>query len=113
MATVLQARGAGASGQQPNGIVAQYQLDGINGTPETLGSGVGPYDSGNILGTVPPGKPGVKLVKGTIQRATDLITDGTPGQPNWLASTSGVGVVPTENTAQRADAGLSLAANHE
>lgn len=109
MSAVLQARGAAASGQQPNGIVQQYQLAGT-----VASTTITPYDSGTILGTVPPGKAGIKLVSGVIQRATDLICDSTAGVTgNALVVTSGVGVVPTVNPAQLASAGLSLAPEHE
>jgi len=96
MATTLAARTLGK--------VAQYGVDSAN---------VGPYDSGTILGTVPPGKAGLKLVSGVIQNVTDLTADGTPGVANWLAATSGVGVDPTVNTAQDPANGLSLAPQHE
>jgi hypothetical protein len=96
MATTLAARTAGK--------VAQYGIDSAN---------VKPYDSGNILGTVPPGKAGIKLIDGTVQNATDLTTDGTAGVANWLACTSGVGVDPTVNSAQIESNGLSLAPQTE
>jgi len=88
MAANLYAAGSGQVGQQVQGVVAQYQLDGTNGTSELSAtsinpsggpSGVTPYDSGTILGTVPPGKPGLKLVDGTVQRASSIIADSTAG----------------------------------
>jgi hypothetical protein len=91
------------------GSVAQYQSVGKSGV-----TGVTPRDSGNILGTVPPGKAGIKLVSGVIQNAADLAVDGTAGVTgNALLPTSGRGVTPTLNTAQAASAGLSLAPEHE
>ena len=38
-----------------------------------------PYDSGSILGTVPPGQTGLKLIDGTQQSATTAAADSTPG----------------------------------
>jgi hypothetical protein len=38
-----------------------------------------PYDSGSILGTVPPGQPGLKLTDGTQQSATTAKADATAG----------------------------------
>lgn len=38
-----------------------------------------PYDSGSILGTVPPGKTGLKLTDGTQQSATTAKADATAG----------------------------------
>lgn len=119
----LNANGAAVSGQQPAGVVAQYQRDGTNGTAELSNtsinpgggpSGVTPYDSGTILGTVPPGKPGLKLVDGTIQRASQIVADGTAGVTgNALTSTAGVGVTPTKPVGQGQSEGLSLSASHE
>jgi len=51
-----------------------YQVDGVNGTKTVL-----PYDSGTILGTVPPGKPGLKLTDGTQQSFVTTAADATPG----------------------------------
>jgi len=118
MAAVIEANGGGISGQQPAGIVAQYQIDATAGVSELSNtsinpgggpSGVTPYDSGTILGTVPPGKPGLKLVNGTIQRASALVCDATPGVVgNALVCTSGVGLVPTPPVGQGKSAGLSV-----
>jgi hypothetical protein len=115
MAASLQARGAAASGQQPNGKAIQYQLNATDGNADgTANSGVGPYDSGNILGHVQPGGSGKKLVDGTIQRATDLICDSTAGVVgNALQPTAGVGVTPTKPSAQGQENGLSLGPEFE
>jgi hypothetical protein len=92
---VLAANGAADAGQQPAGVVAQYLVDGVLGTPE-LGSanagpsGVMPYDSGTILGTIPPGKPGLKLVNGTVQRASQIIS-------TQVAGSTGNSLTPTFN----------------
>jgi hypothetical protein len=110
----LVARGSAASGEQPNGMAKQYQLSGTNAA-----ASVHPYDSGTILGTVPPGKPGIKLIDGTIQNATDLICN-TNSLGNTLPSTASevvAGVVqsgvPAVNAAQVESAGLSLAPQTE
>ena len=120
MPATLFANGAAQSGQQKAGVSAQYQVDGKVGTSELSStsihpgggpSGVSPYDSGTILGTVPPGKPGLKLVNGTVQRASAIIADATTGVTgNALTCVSGVGVVPTTPTGQGKSAGLSLSA---
>lgn len=91
--------------------VAQYQLSSTNNSAT-----ITPYDSGTILGTTPPGKAGIKLVSGVIQNASDLTCDGSnpnDANGNALLASSGVGVVPTVNSAQLASAGLSLAPEHE
>ena len=94
----LEAAGSGVAGSQVKGVTAQYQLDATNGTAELSStsinpgggpSGVHPYDSGTILGTVPPGKPGIKLVDGTVQRSNVLITTGPNN--NCLQSSYAVG----------------------
>ena len=100
-------RGSAVAGEQPNGVVAQYQLAGTNSAAV-----IGPYDSGTILGTTPPGKAGIKLISGVVQNATDLICNNAP-LGNTLPSSTGVGLTPTRNVAQEASAGLSLAPQHE
>jgi hypothetical protein len=102
-------RGTGAAGEQPNGIAAQYQLAGTKGLASTA---IMPYDSGNIMGHVNPGKPAAKLVNGTIQNATDLICNNQP-LGNTLPAVTGSGLVASENPVQTQTAGLSLAASHE
>jgi hypothetical protein len=104
-------RGSAAAGEQPNGIVAPYQLSGEDGLASTA---ITPYDSGTILGTVPPGKAGIKLVSGVIQNATDLICNVSP-LGNTLTSANRPQDLgdPIVNTAQAASAGLSLAPEHE
>lgn len=123
MAANLYAAGSGQAGQQVQGVVAQYQLDGTNGTSELSATsinpsggptGVTPYDSGTILGTVPPGKAGLKLVDGTVQRAASIISDSTPGVVgNALQPTAGVGLTPTPPTGSNPADGLSQAPNRE
>ena len=118
MAAILEPNGAGASGQQPAGIVAQYQSDAIGGT-----TGVKPYDSGTILGTVPPGKAGLKLVNGTVQRAAQIVADSTAGVvgnalvPTYNEVGSGAAAgfdgVPVPPAGSTASDGLSLAPQHE
>jgi hypothetical protein len=111
MSKSLQANGAAASGQQPAGVVAQYQADATVGTGEAadLSTGVHPYDSGTILGTVPPGKAGLKLVSGVVQRAAQFIADSTAGVTgNALTPTASQGVaVPTPPTGTLQSDGLS------
>ena len=109
MAAVLSAAGAGASGQQTKGVTAQYQTDGIHGTAEAadLSTGVHPYDSGTILGHVPPGGTGLKLVSGVVQRSNTLQSDGTVAGGNAQQVTTGTGLTPTLPTGQRQSDGLS------
>jgi len=105
----LVARGSAASGEQPNGRAKQYQLNGTNAA-----ASVHPYDSGTILGTVPPGKPGIKLIDGTIQNATDLLANTLP-LGNTLPSSNRPTAQgdPQVNAAQVESAGLSLAPQTE
>ena len=111
MSASLHANGAAASGQQTAGVVAQYQADAIAGTDEAadLSTGVHPYDSGTILGTVPPGQAGLKLVSGVVQRAAQVVADSTAGVTgNALTPTAGQGVaVPTPPTGTLQSDGLS------
>ena len=75
-----------------------------------------PYDSGNVLGTVPPGKAGIKQISGVVQDSTDPIVSGQLANnqaDNFLASTAGVGLVPTVNPSQLASAGKSMAPETE
>lgn len=51
-----------------------YELNGVDSAAT-----VAPYDSGSILGTVPPGQAGLKLTDGTQQSATTAKADSTPG----------------------------------
>jgi len=115
MSATLFAAGSGTPGTQVKGVTAQYLLDGTDGVAELSAtsinpsggpSGVHPYDSGTILGTVPPGKVGQKLVNGTVQRSNVLLTTG-PGN-NFLAPTYAVnGGVPTSPVGSHASDGLS------
>jgi hypothetical protein len=117
----LEAAGSGVSGSQVKGVTAQYQIDGTDGVAE-LGansinpaggpSGVHPYDSGTILGNIPPGKTGQKLVNGTVQRSNVLITTGPNN--NCLQSTYAVnGGIPTPPVGSQASDGLSGAQERE
>lgn len=95
---------AGASlAARTTGKVAQYGVDSAN---------VGPYDSGTILGNVPPGGAGQKLISGVIQNAADLTSDGTAGKVGntLVANQNGQGYTTDPFTAA---AGLSLAPGHE
>ena len=108
---VLVKRGNGSSGEQPNGIAAQYQLAGTKGLASTS---ITPLDSGNILGTIPPGKPGLKLTNGTIQNATDLIANNQP-LGNTLPSSNRPQAQgdPVVNNSQITSNGLSNNPQHE
>lgn len=117
----LEAAGSGVAGSQVKGVTAQYQLDATNGTAELSStsinpsggpSGVHPYDSGTILGTVPPGKPGLKLVDGTVQRSNVLITTGPNNNCLQSISTPNGGV-PTAPVGAKAADGLSGAPERE
>lgn len=89
------------------GHVQQYLLSAENSSAT-----IGPYDSGTILGTVPPGQPGLKLVNGTIQKNTVLSVDSTPGNVGnaLLANQNGQNYVTNPFTQA---AGLSLGPEHE
>jgi hypothetical protein len=107
MASSLAAKTQGAAAQY--GVAAQsgkVAYDSTQILPAAAAS--------TIIGTVPPGKAGIRLTSPVIQNATVLTTDGTAGLTgNALLPTSGVGVVPTVNSAQAASAGLSLSPEHE
>lgn len=93
------------------GTVAQYQKTGV-----TSSATITPFDSGTILGTVPPGKAGIKQISGVIQNAADLTVGGvtaTGESLNFMPSTAVAGGVPTVNAAQAASAGVSLTPEHE
>lgn len=110
---VLEPVGANVAGQQPQGIVQQYQKAGTASAVDTS-TGIHPYDSGTILGTVPPGKPGLKLVDGTVQRAAQIVSTQAAGSTgNALTATSGVGLIPTPPAGSQPADGLSQAPNHE
>jgi hypothetical protein len=89
-----------------DGAVAQYQLSGEESAT------IGPYDSGTILGTVPPGKAGLKLINGTIQNATTLTASAAAGKVGnaLLANQNGQGYTTDPFTQS---AGLSLSPEHE
>lgn len=113
MAAILEPVGSGVAGTQTQGVVKQYQKSGTGSNASTLET-ITPYDSGTILGNVPPGGTGEKLVSGVVQRATQIKADGTAGVVgNALVATSGVGVLPTAPTGSTAAAGLSQAPQHE
>ncbi len=112
----LEPAGSGVAGTTTRGVVKQKQLSGTGSSASTLET-ITPYDSGTILGTVPPGKAGLKLVSGVVQRAADLLVDGTAGNVgNALVasydSTAGHGD-PTPPTGSDPADGLSQAPNHE
>ena len=106
MSASLNANGAGANGQQTAGVVAQYQLSGTDGVAEYAG-GIGPYDSGNIVVQNAPGQAANKLVDGTVQRASQIVADGTDPSGNFLVNKTGVGLTPTPATGTLLGDGLS------
>lgn len=114
MAAVLEPSGSGVAGTQTQGVVKQYQLSGTGSSASTL-EVITPYDSGTILGTVPPGKAGVKLVSGVVQRASQLLADSTAGVVgNALVPTySSLNTDPVAPTGSTAADGLSQAPEHE
>jgi len=111
----LEPAGSGVAGVQPKGITQQYQLAATNANLDTS-TAITPYDSGTILGTVPPGKAGLKLVSGVIQRSSQLLCSSAAGVVgNALVSANrptnlGDPIPPTGSFP--AD-GLSQAPNHE
>jgi hypothetical protein len=114
MAAVLEPAGSGVAGVQPKGITQQYQLAATNSNLNTS-TGIHPYDSGTILGTVPPGKTGLKLVSGVVQRSNQLLCDATPGVVgNALVGIAGTGrAVPTPAAGTLKSDGLSGAPDRE
>ncbi len=113
MAAILEPAGSGVAGTQTQGVVKQYQASATGSSAPTLET-ITPYDSGTILGNVPPGGVGEKLVSGVVQRASQILADGTAGVVgNALVATSGVGLVPTPPTGSTAADGLSQAPQHE
>jgi hypothetical protein len=122
MAASLQPNGAAVSGQQPQGIVQQYQLAATASNVDTS-TGITPYDSGTILGTIPPGKAGIKLVSGVVQRAAQIVADSTAGAVgnalvsiyNTVGSGAAAGFdgLPTQPTGSAVADGLSQNQNTE
>ena len=119
---ILKPAGDATAGVQVKGITQQYQLSGTN-SASTTSTDITPYDSGTILGTVPPGKAGLKLVDGTVQRASVLLCDSTSGNVgdtlvpvyNLVGSGAAAGQdgVPTPPTGSTPADGLSQAPNTE
>jgi hypothetical protein len=113
MATLNQ---AGTTSQK--GATEQYGQNN-RGSAAFDSTKITPRDSGSILGTVPPGKVGIKQTSGVIQDSTDPLVSGQLANnqaDNFLASTPGAqgsGNAPTVNAAQLASAGKSLAPEHE
>ena len=120
---ILKPAGDTTAGVQVKGAVKQYQYSGVNDATSSLET-ITPYDSGTILGTVPPGKSGLKLVSGVVQRATAaLLCDSTSGNVgdalvssyNLVGSGAAAGQdgVPTPPTGSTPADGLSQAPNTE
>ena len=110
----LEPAGSGVAGVQPKGITQQYQLAATASNLSTS-TGITPRDTGLILGTVPPGKPGLKLVDGTVQRSNQMKCDSTPGNVgNALVGIAGTGVaIPAVSAGARPSDGLSGAPERE
>jgi len=107
----LEPAGSGVSGTQVKGVTAQYMVDGTDGVAETFTApstftGVHPYDSGTILGNIPPGKAGQRLVNGVVQRSNVLLTTG-PNNNCLQSSYAENGGVPTPPAGAQASDGLS------
>lgn len=110
---ILNPAGDTTAGVTYVGTRKQYQASGTGNATSSLET-ITPYDSGTILGNVPPGGTGEKLVSGVVQRASTLLVDSTAGNVgNALVPVSGVGVVPTPPTGSAAADGLSQAPQHE
>lgn len=114
MSAILKPAGDLTAGVQVKGAVKQYQYEGLNDASANLET-ITPYDSGTILGTVPPGKPGLKLVSGVVQRAAVVLADGTSGAVgNALVSDySTLNTDPVAPAGSTAADGLSQASQHE
>jgi hypothetical protein len=113
VSAILEPAGAAVAGQQTKGITQQYQKAATASAVDTS-TGITPYDSGTILGNIPPGKSGEKLVNGTVQRSSQIVADSTSGAVgNALVCVSGVGVVPTPPTGSSQSDGLSQYAARE
>lgn len=113
MAAILKPAGDLTAGVQVVGAVKQYQIDGTTDSTSGLET-VHPYDSGTILGTTPPGKAGLKLVDGTVQRRSVILADSTAGVVgNALVSTYSTASDPTPPAGSQPADGLSQAPNTE
>lgn len=86
------------------GIMSLFTMTKSNNYP----AGVNPlpgsdsiivYDSGNILGTVPPGQAGLKLIDGTQHSATTATYDATSGVTgNFYGVSQSATGFPVQNT---------------
>lgn len=117
MAAVLEPAGSAGTpvaGVQIQGAAKQYQASGKTDSSASLET-ITPYDSGTILGTVPPGKAGLKLVSGVVQRGSQLLCDATAGAVgNALVSTyTTANADPTPPAGSQPADGLSQAPNTE
>jgi len=122
MSAILKPAGDLTAGVQVVGAVKQYEYSGINNATsalETILPGDGSKDGAsgaNIIGTVPPGKAGIRQVTPTIQRRAVILADGTSGATgNALVpvATSVDPFVPTAPAGSTAADGLSQAPEHE
>ena len=120
MAVVIEPAGSGAAGAQPKGITQQYQKAATASCVDTS-TGITPLDTSkqitlggptmNIIGTVPPGKTGIVLVSGVLQRSNQILCDSTPGNVgNAITVIAGLGrAVPTDAAGTHQSDGLSAA----
>lgn len=137
--TVLNTRGQGDSNvtinpANPSGTVGPgnaAQYGGGNSVAEnsqtrTSITPAGPYIAKGtndlIIGTVPPGKPGIPQVRTVMQNPTSLVVGNASVAKsvnmadNWIpaiASQTALAAPSTENDAQGASAGKSLSPQHE
>jgi hypothetical protein len=120
---ILKPAGDLTAGVQVKGAVKQYQYDGVNDATAALetitpgdGSSTGAAGA-TIIGTVPPGKAGIRQVSTVVQRASVLLADSTAGNVgNALVSDYSVVAGhgdPTPPTGSTAADGLSQAPEHE
>lgn len=118
---ILKPAGDQTVGVQPVGIVQQYQLASTASNVDTStdilpadGSSDG-ASGASILGTVPPGKTGLRQVVPAIQRAAVLLSDSTAGAVgNALVPTfSSANTDPVAPTGSLDTDGLSQAPQHE
>lgn len=120
---VLEAAGSASvpvAGLQVQGVTKQYQKSATGVAAVTLevivpGDGSSDGASGtDIIGTVPPGKAGIKQVSTVIQRASQILASADAGYVgNALVASSGEGVLPTPPTGSAAADGLSQAPERE
>ena len=122
MSAILKPAGDLTAGVQVVGAVKQYEADAINDATsglETITPGDGSSNGANganIIGTVPPGKAGLRQVSTVIQRRSVILADGSAGATgNALVpvATSVDPFIPTAPAGSQPADGLSQAPNRE